>query len=419
VGAGAGGATGAATDYFYDGWRVLEERDGTTTATIRRQFVYGNYLDEALVMDVDTDSDGSCVDSGGSARYFYHQNTLYSVCAVTDSTGKIVEGYEYDPYGRHILLRDGPNATGGDQDTAVNFNSTDIRLAMGASAIGNPYTFTGQRFDPETGLQYSKERYYSCTQGRFISRDPIGYEGGTNVYCYVHNDPIDATDPMGLWKVTRHTKDYYAVAEATKDCDKVKDLADMIHLDVKEYEKWLTPLSGGLKDEYKKGETVLVPNTIYAAFNGHYGIAGRFVSHYNARVASYRIQGYKVYNDNGRPSSMAMKGMLASYWNGKSLYGFYYMGHGGTRVVIDKAGKPYASHTIAGSVRWWFKPSQLHDPGDPGLSDSEVIAIKAYGIAIVKIWACFSAEGQWRQVGSPNALDIDLKKGVYIPVVST
>jgi RHS repeat-associated protein len=120
------------------------------------------------------------------------------VCAVTDSTGKIVEAYEYDPYGRHVLLRDGPNATGGDQDTAVNFNSTDIRLAMGASAIGNPYTFTGQRFDPETGLHHYKERYYSSSQGRFISRDPMGYRGGLNLQSYAGNRPTNRIDPNGL-----------------------------------------------------------------------------------------------------------------------------------------------------------------------------------------------------------------------------
>jgi len=138
------------------------------------------------------------VDSGGSARYFYHQNTLFSVCAVTDSSGKIVEAYEYDPYGRHVLLRDG-NADG-----RVNFDSTDFRLSSGGSSIlnpqtqiGNPNTFTGQRFDPETGLHNYKERYYSCTQGRFINEDPIGYPGGVNIYEYVNGAPLSTTDPLG------------------------------------------------------------------------------------------------------------------------------------------------------------------------------------------------------------------------------
>lgn len=35
--------------------------------------------------------------------------------------------------------------------------------------------------------------------GRYISRDPIGYLAGLNVYAYVENNLLNATDPMGLW----------------------------------------------------------------------------------------------------------------------------------------------------------------------------------------------------------------------------
>ena len=76
-------------------------------------------------------------------------------------------------------------------------------VSSAQSQIGNPYTFTGQRFDPETGLQYSKERYYSCNQGRFVSRDPIGYRGGLNLQSYAGNSPTNRVDPNGL------TADFY------------------------------------------------------------------------------------------------------------------------------------------------------------------------------------------------------------------
>ena len=63
----------------------------------------------------------------------------------------------------------------------------------------NPYTFTGRRYDPETGLYYYRARYYDPKLGRFISRDPIGFEGSKwNLYEYVKAKPTVLTDPTGL-----------------------------------------------------------------------------------------------------------------------------------------------------------------------------------------------------------------------------
>jgi RHS repeat-associated protein len=44
----------------------------------------------------------------------------------------------------------------------------------------NPLRFTGQYFDSETGLCYTRARYYDPTLRRFISEDPIGLAGGIN-----------------------------------------------------------------------------------------------------------------------------------------------------------------------------------------------------------------------------------------------
>ena len=46
-------------------------------------------------------------------------------------------------------------------------------------------------------------RYYDPQQGRFLTRDPIGYMGGKNLYAYVTNNPVSETDTLGLapdWK---------------------------------------------------------------------------------------------------------------------------------------------------------------------------------------------------------------------------
>ena len=73
------------TRYFYDDARIIEEQDtgGATLAT----YVYGNYIDEVLTMD------------RGGQTYYYHQNALWSVAAVTDGAANVAERYSYDAYG--------------------------------------------------------------------------------------------------------------------------------------------------------------------------------------------------------------------------------------------------------------------------------------------------------------------------------
>jgi len=60
------------------------------------------------------------------------------------------------------------------------------------------YTYTGREWDKETGLYYYRARYYDPMEGRFISKDPIGFAGGdVNLYGYTGNNPINLTDPTG------------------------------------------------------------------------------------------------------------------------------------------------------------------------------------------------------------------------------
>ncbi|MBZ0330987.1 RHS domain-containing protein, partial [Halomonas sp. ANAO-440] len=60
-----------------------------------------------------------------------------------------------------------------------------------------PIRFQGQWHDEESGLYYNRHRYYDPQQGRYISQDPIGLNGGTNLYGYVTN-PTGMVDPLGL-----------------------------------------------------------------------------------------------------------------------------------------------------------------------------------------------------------------------------
>ncbi|MFC1525052.1 RHS repeat-associated core domain-containing protein, partial [Planctomycetota bacterium] len=69
------------------------------------------------------------------------------------------------------------------------------------SAIGNDYLFTGRRYDPETGLYCYRARYYSPEMGRFLNRDPAEDDSLLNLYAYVGNNPVNRTDPWGLFTI--------------------------------------------------------------------------------------------------------------------------------------------------------------------------------------------------------------------------
>ena len=145
---------GTTIQYVYDGWDSIQE----ISAGTKTNYVRTLNIDEPL-----TRLDGTTI------RH-YVRDALGSVVRLADDSGASETTYVYDAFGT---------------STATGETST------------NPFQFTGRENDG-TGLYHYRYRYYSPEMQRFISEDPIRLSGGLNYFSYVHDNPINWIDPLGL-----------------------------------------------------------------------------------------------------------------------------------------------------------------------------------------------------------------------------
>lgn len=144
----------------------MEIRNETNTTVA--QFVHGPGIDNPLMM-IAFDP-GTGVESD---RYHYHTDHLGSVRFVTDQAGGVADTYDYTAYGSRL------------DDPALD-------------ATTNPFTYTGREYHARSGLYFYRARWYDPQTGSFTSVDPIGLDGGVNLYGYVGANPVMFGDPLGL-----------------------------------------------------------------------------------------------------------------------------------------------------------------------------------------------------------------------------
>ncbi len=165
-------ATTKVHEYTYKGNRVMYEE--TYVNGTRTEYRY-NYYTQGI--------DSLYMYNSNNKEYTLTTNNLGSIVGVHDSTGKLVERYEYTPFGE-----------------VKAFDAAGKSITPG-SVSGNRRFFNGKEYDEEIGLYYYQARYYSPKLGRFIQRDPLGFADGMNPFAYVGNSPLSFVDPLGLEKI--------------------------------------------------------------------------------------------------------------------------------------------------------------------------------------------------------------------------
>ncbi len=150
--------------HVYDGDHCAADLDATGAPL--RTYTWGPGIDNLLAVTVF---------SPASTNTFYAiKDHLGTVHALVDASGQLAAQFTYDAWG-----------------------SVQSATGNGQLARSNRFLFQGREYSWATGLYNFRARWYNPEWGRWLSPDPIGIEGGLNLYAFCHNNPVTSVDPHG------------------------------------------------------------------------------------------------------------------------------------------------------------------------------------------------------------------------------
>ena len=176
-----GGNNNTLAEYSYDpfGRRLWKEVAGTRT--------YFFYSDEGLIAEYDA--------SGNELKFYgYRPDSTWT----TDPLFLRTNGHYYFYQSDHLGTPQKLVAQNGAVVWSATYSAFGEAM-IDVETVENNLRFPGQYLDVETGLHYNFHRYYDPVTGRYVSTDPIGFEGGdVNFYNYALNNPIQYYDQYAM-----------------------------------------------------------------------------------------------------------------------------------------------------------------------------------------------------------------------------
>ncbi|HUT23307.1 MAG TPA: RHS repeat-associated core domain-containing protein [Sumerlaeia bacterium] len=141
---------------------------------MRWQYSYDDSNAGRLTAIASSNDDG--LSAGETTSQYYQYDHRGNVVAVTDSSGDIQYGYQYDAFGNIMFSFD----------------------EGAAAAPTDDILFTGKDLDEDTGLYYFNARWYDAGDGRFVSQGPLT-PNKEMPYLICDDNPVNSADPTGLF----------------------------------------------------------------------------------------------------------------------------------------------------------------------------------------------------------------------------